>query len=89
MNAAVLEGLFGALKGIPHLPGALCRGEAPLFDHADDPGTAEHCAQICRRCPELVPCRSWAATLSNRQLSGVVGGVVREWDPQSRRRKAS
>jgi hypothetical protein len=60
-----------------------------LFDQTDDPGITDLAQSLCAQCPVLARCRSWAATLDNRQLSGVVAGVVRPWEPGSRRKEAS
>lgn len=62
------------LRGIPPLPGALCRSEAELFgsDDADDQAAA---AAICRACPALPQCSEWVASLPKSQRPlGVVAG---------------
>jgi hypothetical protein len=43
-----LDDLMAALTGIPRLPGALCRGEADLFDQYDDPATVDYCVDVAR-----------------------------------------
>jgi Transcription factor WhiB len=90
MNAAMLEQLFAALRGIPRLPGALCVTDPELWDNTDDPVVAEQAAELClHRCPALSDCAAWSSTLSNRELSGVVAGVIRPWEPRSTGPKAA
>ncbi|MCV7285354.1 WhiB family transcriptional regulator [Mycolicibacterium wolinskyi] len=59
------------VRGTPALPGALCRGQADLFD-AQWSSTASAAAELCHMCPDLAPCRQWAAT--ERNLHGVIAG---------------
>ena len=59
-----------------HLPGALCRGESPLFDRATDDDRVA-AAEICSRCVELSGCRLWVESLPvRRRPCGVVAGQV-------------
>jgi hypothetical protein len=62
--------LVSALRGIPPLPGALCRGHWQMFDDADDPVVTE--AAIDR-------CRQWADSQPRGALSGVVAGKQCVW----------
>jgi hypothetical protein len=84
-----LGDLFGAMRRAPDLERGLCVGQWDIFDETDDFGITDMAQELCARCPVLARCRSWSATLDNRQLSGVVAGVVRQWEPRSSRRKAS
>lgn len=71
--------LVGAiLRGVPSLPGALCRQRPGLFD-GDDDETAEGAAAICRRCPALQACGARVDTLRHNQVNGVLAGQRREW----------
>ncbi|OBF52531.1 hypothetical protein [Mycolicibacterium monacense] len=79
-----LEELLTSLAGAPHLPGALCRDRAPLFDPPDvgtDPDTADYTQQValrlCRDCPALAGCGVWFDTLPVRQRpTGVIAGRI-------------
>lgn len=88
MSAAALAGILGAIGAGPDLAGARCIGQWELFDQTDDPGMTDRARSLCAQCPVLARCRSWSATLSNRELSGTVAGTVRPWDPRSTRSKA-
>ncbi|GAB7144420.1 hypothetical protein [Mycobacterium riyadhense] len=79
--------LFAALGGTPTLPGALCKGQAPVWDEAlppqrdpDPDDTAQRLSfamAACRRCPALTPCRAWLASLPPRKRpTGVVAGQL-------------
>jgi hypothetical protein len=61
------------LRGIPKLPGAMCRNHRELFDSADPDDTAA-AVEICRSCPSLDACRTWAS--QQCRLFGVVAGTV-------------
>jgi Transcription factor WhiB len=87
--SAYLADLLNAIRSAPNLERGLCIGQWDLFDQTDDPGITDLAQSLCAQCPVLARCRSWAATLDNRQLSGVVAGVVRPWEPGSRRKEAS
>jgi WhiB family redox-sensing transcriptional regulator len=66
--------LFEALRGIPPLPGALCRGEHELFDDTDLPDEA---LELCSRCPALAGCTAWFEALPARHRPrGVIAGRV-------------
>jgi hypothetical protein len=84
----MLENLFDALRGIPRLPGALCAGQADLFDNVELPDDA---IQLCRRCPALAACSAWVESLDEHALSGVVAGRLFVWasHPTVRRREAA
>lgn len=75
-QGGTLDLLVLILKGAPRLPGAACRADPVLFDAADGGRIAEAVA-LCRRCPQLVPCRDWADSRPKRSLIGVVGGRYR------------
>jgi hypothetical protein len=84
-----LDDLLAALAAAPDLRSARCIGQYDIFDEVDDAGLTELAQSLCAQCPVLTQCRSWAATLDNRQLSGVGAGVVRPWEPRSLRAKAA
>lgn len=70
---AVLEHLA---RQVPPLPGARCKGRSADFDleDRDDPRVAS-AVETCRRCPALIACRRWLATLSRYERpAGVVAG---------------
>ncbi|BBZ60140.1 hypothetical protein [Mycolicibacterium monacense] len=81
-----LEELLASLAGVPHLPGARCRGRHRLFDPPApdaDPEDADHAQQIalrlCRDCPALAGCAVWFDTLPARQRpQGVVAGRINQ-----------
>ena len=60
--------LFGALRPIPVLVGALCRGQP--FDRLSDADAAA----ICHRCPALAACAAWADAQPANTLTGVIAG---------------
>lgn len=79
--------LLAALLGAPPLPGALCAGRANLFDPQDVEGGENHANAaerhdraigLCRICPALTDCRTWATTLVDGEVSGVVAGEFRK-----------
>jgi hypothetical protein len=80
--------LFAALRGIPKLPDAACRGRSDLFDGATEEDIAEATA-VCSRCPELNACKRWADMLPHNGIHGVIAGEYREWvsHPSVRRPK--
>jgi hypothetical protein len=73
---ATLADLVGALRSVPALPGAKCRGRAELFDGADGPDGARTrlAAAFCARCPALTACAAWAGRQPDNRLDGVVAG---------------
>jgi Transcription factor WhiB len=79
-----LASLFGALGGIPLLPGARCRGQHDLFDPRDvsDPDCGDIEAQalaLCRQCPALAGCSAWFEALpAKRRPQGVIAGRVNQ-----------
>jgi hypothetical protein len=78
---AILFDLRELLGGIPHLPGAACRGRPEWFDleSDDDPELIERAELVCRSCPALVRCTDWIkATPQRRRPSGVVAGKLRK-----------
>lgn len=76
--------LFGALTGIPALPGARCIGRWDLFDpRGDDESTTswhrrrDLALAVCRDCPALGPCEQWAASLKpSKRPAGVIAGAA-------------
>jgi len=89
MSANALAGLLGAISAAPDLRHGLCVSNWDLWDQTDDAATIELTTRMCLRCPVLDRCRDWSATLTHRQLSGVVAGVVRPWSPSSDRKAAT
>jgi hypothetical protein len=80
-----IDDLYNALAGIPRLPGALCRGEAELFDDFDLPDEA---LQLCAQCPALTDCARWFDSLRPSQRPhGVIAGTVNR--PPRPRKRAS
>lgn len=73
-----IVGLLAEIASVPHMPRALCRNRAPLFDSASQ---ATEAVALCRRCPELDPCRSWANALPRDAITGVVAAEVRSGPP--------
>lgn len=71
-----LDTLLLALAGAPALPGARCRGRSHLFDGSDGPDgeRTRQAAQLCRGCPALERCRTWADEQRDRDLDGVIAG---------------
>jgi hypothetical protein len=86
---ATLADLLSAIRGAPNLERGLCVGQWDLWDSADDPIMTARAVSLCWECPVLPQCGEWAAGLTNRELSGVVAGVVRPWEPRSTRRRAA
>lgn len=77
--------LLSALRGVPDLPGAKCRGKYDLFDPARDDEDApdaerRHRAalEVCAGCPALDACGAWLESLrtEDRPL-GVIAGRIR------------
>ncbi|WP_020111595.1 WhiB family transcriptional regulator [Rhodococcus sp. 114MFTsu3.1] len=82
---ATWAALAAAVNAAPDLHGAACAGQWGLFDPADHDAkeTAastqqrhERAIAICRDCPVLAECVTWASTLRPGEVSGVVAGVV-------------
>jgi hypothetical protein len=81
---SAFDELVASLTVGPALPGALCRGCAPMFDNELDGENRttkqqRHRAvvQICSACPALDTCHSWSADEPVWKLNGVVGGEIR------------
>jgi hypothetical protein len=73
MSDAV-DSFYGALRGIPNLTGALCKGEWELFDDTELPDLA---LSICAQCPALAGCSPWFESLPKRhQPPGVIAGRI-------------
>ena len=63
----------------PNMPGCSCVGRHETFDLAadGDPVAQKRALEICAQCPQLTPCKQWAAeqlTSRQRRALGVVGG---------------
>jgi hypothetical protein len=71
----VVDLLAAVLREAPALPGALCRDRWELWDGADEYG-AHRAMQICGRCPDLRPCRSWLDAQKRDAVTGVVAGQL-------------
>ena len=88
-----------ALRNIPDLEGASCKGMAPLFDYiieGESPYESEvrrkRCVAICRRCPVLRECRAAEKASRLAPVPGIIGAqVVREkrFPEESNRPKAT
>jgi hypothetical protein len=77
-----LADIFASLRGIPRLPGALCREQHQLFDLTAAGGRDDEIAaarQLCERCPALDRCAAWADTLGDNDVNGVVAGRLFVW----------
>lgn len=91
----MLEDLLSALRSVPRLPGARCRGQSDLFDerHTDEPEDDwQHRSQtalhLCRTCPALAGCQTWFADLPrHQQPPGVIAGQINQPEPARRPRK--
>ena len=76
--------LFGALTGIPSLPGARCIGKWDLFDvreERENPTIVrdrhEKALGLCRLCPALADCSEWFGSLPRgKRPQGVIAGRV-------------
>jgi hypothetical protein len=85
---STIDDLMAALAGAPRLPGALCRGEADLFDQYDDPATVDYCVDVCASCPARADCERWLDSLRPSQRPhGVIAGRVNR--PRQPRKRAS
>jgi hypothetical protein len=76
VSAEVLECIWAALRGVPRLPGAACRGLYAVMDDVDMPDDA---LKICAGCSALQACDAWAQSQPENALNGVVGGRVYAW----------
>jgi hypothetical protein len=81
---STIDDLMAALHGIPRLSGALCRGEADLFDQYDDLATVDTTIAICHSCPAKADCERWLDSLrpSQRPVGVVAGRVNRPRKPR-------
>jgi hypothetical protein len=70
--------LGNILRGVPRLPGALCRGQHHLFD-SDLPADVADAAALCNRCPALQACAEWSSGLKHNQANGVIAAEYRQW----------
>lgn len=72
---SAFDDLLLSLAGAPSLPGARCRGRSELFDGADGPHgeKTRQAASLCRACPSLARCGTWANERPKR-VDGVIAG---------------
>ncbi len=88
---SALSELFGALAGVPSLPGARCRGRPHLFDppaadEAAEATAARHAQAVglCQRCPARDACEAWFVRLKPaRRPLGVIAGRVNPGKPRA------
>jgi hypothetical protein len=79
--------LFGIIAAIPDLPGAACRGTAPMFDEDHDEGAA---LALCSHCSALQPCPAWFDALAPRERpEGVVAGLIHHRNVKTTNRRES
>ncbi len=73
MTARWHDDVFALLRrgAAPHMPDGKCIGQAHLFD-GNTPDDIQSAITQCRTCPELTPCRQWAANSTG--LTGVIAG---------------
>jgi hypothetical protein len=66
------------VAGTVKLEDAACAGLHDVMDDVDDPAAG---LSVCASCPTATRarCSDWAAGLTDRDISGVVAGEVREW----------
>jgi hypothetical protein len=55
------EDFFAVIAAFPRLPGAACKGRAPMFDDGD--GEEAAAVALCASCSALQPCRAWFYSL--------------------------
>ena len=73
------EDFFTIIAAFPSLPGAACKGKAPVMD-ADD-GQEAAALALCARCGALQACRQWFYGLPPRDRpEGVVAGLIHRRD---------
>jgi hypothetical protein len=66
-------GLLAALRPIPELAHAACKGKAPLFDGG--PGIDPRIpAAVCRHCLVFAECLRWVAGQPSDYVTGIVAG---------------
>jgi WhiB family redox-sensing transcriptional regulator len=74
--------VFASLRGMPRLPGALCRNHSDLFDppehgvdHTDTRERLSFAIRVCCCCPALSACRRWVDSIDPKDRPpGVVAG---------------
>ena len=67
----------------PPLPRAACaRWRVDVWTN-DLPEIRAHGLEVCKRCPELAPCREWVQTIPRRERVGVIAGT--DWSPKAGR----
>jgi hypothetical protein len=59
----------------PRLPNAACRGHAGPFNSLA-PADVHDAMVICRQCPAMCACRTWARRQPPDTLTGVLGGQL-------------
>lgn len=91
LSAVSISDLFAEFSAVPRLAGALCKGQADIWDEpvppSRDPDPDDTAARIafaltaCQRCPALAACAQWVAGLRpSRRPVGVVAGQLRAAD---------
>lgn len=87
MNPDIAADLLADLaSGIPALPRAACRANREVFDSVDTEAVAQ-AVEICTACPEIDPCRLWAAMQPPRSLLGVVAGENHQYGFRNKTKK--
>jgi hypothetical protein len=74
------------VAGSPNLEDAECIGLHEVMDNVDEPSAD---LAVCASCPTTTRtrCADWSSGLTDRDISGVVGGQVRHWTQHPSRRK--
>ena len=67
--------LLGTGTPQPPLPDRLCTPETHELGTAWTPAAERAAVEVCRRCPDLAPCRAWVTTSPRPVVAGVVGGL--------------
>jgi hypothetical protein len=71
----VIDLLARIMRPTVSLPGAACRGKAPMFDADATPEQREQAAQVCAGCPVAKRCAEWSAAQPNN-VSGILSGTL-------------
>jgi hypothetical protein len=67
------------LRGVPKLPGALCRDVDPAVFDGDDDDDHAAAAKICARCPARQQCSAHAETRQHNTINGIYAGRLHVW----------
>jgi hypothetical protein len=79
------QNLLSIIAAGPDLERGLCVGNWDVMDDVDLPDAG---LKLCAQCSVRPQCLQWSANFDNNQLSGIVGGVVRPWEPRRSKPKA-